>query len=134
MSQLNLRILLPSKVFLDTRVTKITAEAENGSFCIMPKHIDFVTSLAPGILFYFQDNNSKTEHFVAVDQGILVKREDEVLVSTRRAVAGAELGELEQTIVKEFSILDEKEKKARSASFKLEADLVRRYMELKEHD
>lgn len=134
MSQMNLRILLPSEIFLDTKVIKVTAEAENGSFCILPKHIDFVTSLVPGILSYTQNDNSNAEHFIAVDQGVMVKRENEVLVSTRRAVAGAELGELEQTIVKEFSILDEKEKKARSASFKLEADLVRRYMELKEHD
>ncbi|GAH09245.1 unnamed protein product, partial [marine sediment metagenome] len=31
-------------------VKKVVAEAENGWFCLLPKHVDFTTSLTPGIL------------------------------------------------------------------------------------
>jgi len=45
---IDLKILLPEKPF--KRKSKITAEAENGWFCLLPKHVDFTTSLTPGIL------------------------------------------------------------------------------------
>jgi len=132
MDYIDLKILLPSEIFIQAKITKLIAEAENGSFCILPRHVDFVASLVPGILSYTEYKKDK-EMFVAIDEGVLVKCGDEVLVSVRRAVIGPELGSLKTTIEKEFSILNEREKSARSASFKLEADLVRRYMELKEH-
>ena len=45
-----LKILLPAEVLLRQEVKKIVAEAENGSFCLMPNHIDFVATLAPVFL------------------------------------------------------------------------------------
>jgi F-type H+-transporting ATPase subunit epsilon len=30
----------------------VIAEAQNGSFCLLPHHIDFVAALAPGLLAY----------------------------------------------------------------------------------
>ncbi len=47
---IDLKILLPDKTFLKREVKKVTAEAENGWFCLLPKHVDFTTSLTPGIL------------------------------------------------------------------------------------
>ena len=44
---MRLRILLPANVLLDEAASKIVAEAPNGSFCLLPKHRDFVTSLVP---------------------------------------------------------------------------------------
>lgn len=68
---------------------------------------------------------------MAVDEGTLVKCGREVLVSTRNAVLGPVLGGLEQTIYKQFRTLDDREKAVQSAVAKLEANLVRRFMELK---
>ena len=45
---MRLRVFLPMKILIDQEVTKVVAEAENGSFGILPKHIDFVAALAPG--------------------------------------------------------------------------------------
>lgn len=67
---MRLKIMMPTKVFIDLDVTKVVAEAENGSFGILPKHIDFVAALVPGILS-FEYNNE--EEFLAIDEGILVK-------------------------------------------------------------
>ena len=124
---MRLKVLLPSQILLDEEVTKVTAEAEDGCFCLLPRHVDFATALVPGLLAF---EMGRREEFLAIDEGVLVKAGEEVLVSTRRAVRGADLGELERTIAEQFRVLDEREKAARAVSSKLEANLVRRFMEL----
>jgi F-type H+-transporting ATPase subunit epsilon len=123
-----LKVLLPTEVLVDEGAAKVTAEAHNGSFCLLPRHVDFVAALVPGLLSY--ESPGGREHFLAVDEGVLVKCGDEVLVSTRRAVRGGDLGTLRETVDAEFSVLDEREKAARASAARLEADLVRRFMEL----
>jgi len=125
---MNLKILLPSQVLIDQPATKIIAEAENGSFCLLPNHVDFVASLTPGI-FSFSTTDG-TEEMLAMDEGTLVKCGAKVLVSTRNAVRGPDLGTLKQMVEESFLLLDEREKAARAAAAKLEIDIVRRFMEL----
>ena len=105
------------------------AEAENGSFGILPKHIDFVAALAPGIFSFESDDE---EGFMAMDEGILVKCGAEVLVSTRKAVRGKNLGELKRTVEEEFGTLNERERKTRSILAKLEADFTKRFLKMRE--
>lgn len=120
---MNLKVLIPTKVLVDETANKVTAEAENGSFTLQPKHIDFVAALVPGILSFEADSGE--EVFIAVDEGILVKRGAEVLVSVRQGIRSADLETLEQTVAEEFTHLDEKEKETRSAIAHLEAGLLR---------
>lgn len=128
---MRLKLLLPSKVFLDEKVIKIKAEGGDGLFCLLPKHIDFLSALAPSILTF--ETPGGHERFVAIDEGILLKYESEVLVSTRHAIEGQDLGELQQTVRDQFLELNDLEKKARAAAVRLESDLVRRFMELREY-
>ena len=125
---MRLKVLLPSEILIDEQASKVCAEAENGSFCMLPRHIDFVAALVPG-LFSFVNSDGR-EEFLAVDDGILVKCGSEVMVSSRNAVVGPDLGELRHTIEKHFREFDEHEKSARDAFARLEADLVRRFIEL----
>lgn len=125
---MRLKVLLPTEVLIDEEATKITAEAKDGSFCLLPRHIDFLTALAPGILVF--ETSEAQERLLAVDEGILLKNGSEVLISTPRAVEGKNLGELRQTIQEHFLELDDFEKKARDAAMKLEANFIRRFMEL----
>jgi len=129
---MKLKILLPTKIMLDEEVTKVTAEAGNGSFCLLPRHIDFVAALVPGLLSFVKAGN-EVEEFLAVDEGILVKCGPEVLVSTRKAVRGPELGQLRETVEKTFKVLTDQEKRARSALANLEANFIRRFLKLEEH-
>ena len=115
---------------LNEEVKKVIAEAVNGSFCLLPHHIDFVAALVPGILSFVTTTGH--EVFLAVDEGILVKAGPEVLVSSTRAVPGAELGKLKETVERVFRNIDDQEKIARSTMAKLEADLVRGFLELGE--
>lgn len=125
---MRLKVLLPTEILIDAEVIKIIAEAENGSFCLLPRHIDFLAALVPGILSFVTQEGK--EEFVALDEGILVKVGQEVLVSTGKGVRSSELGRLKQTVAEEFRVRSEREKKALSAGARLEADIVRRFMEL----
>ncbi|MFP3868377.1 MAG: F0F1 ATP synthase subunit epsilon [Desulfobacteraceae bacterium] len=129
---MKLKLLLPSEILISQEVTKVIAEAENGYFCLLPRHIDFVAALVPGILSFTPPEGE--EEFVAVDEGVLVKVGQEVLVSTRNAVRSSELENLRETVEQEFRIKDDREKRAHSAVAKLEANLVRRFMELGQHE
>jgi F-type H+-transporting ATPase subunit epsilon len=128
---LKLKILLPSHVFLDEPVQKVIAEAENGHFCLLPRHVDFTAALVPGILSWVTREGD--ERFAAVDEGVLVKCGAEILVSTRNAVRGSHLGVLKQTVDEVFRHLDEQERKSRSALARMEADFARRFWELGRH-
>jgi len=123
-----LKVWIPTEVLLDEEVRKITAEAEDGWFCILPRHIDFVTSLVPGILS-FQLPNQETE-YLAIDRGVLVKCGPEVSLSTRRAVRSASLDGLKENVERQFQALQEKDQAAREYEAKLEADLVRQLLEV----
>ena len=128
---MKLKVLLPAEVLLEEDVTKVIAEAHNGFFCLLPRHVDFVAALVPGILSY--ETGSGHEVFLAVDEGILIKCGQEVLVSTRNAVRGPDLGQLKHTVVEKFEALDQREKSARSAMTKIEAGFVRRFLEIQGH-
>ena len=128
---MNLKVLLPAEVLVKEDVAKVTAEAHNGSFCLLPKHVDFVAALVPGILSF--ETAGGREAFVAVDEGILVKCDEEVMVSTRNAMRGPDLGQLRLTVEERFKVLDDREKTARCAMVKIEAGFVRRFLEIQRH-
>ncbi len=128
---MNLKVLVPTEVLVNEKVTKIVAEADNGHLCLLPKHIDFLAALVPGILSY--TDSTGREWLVAIDEGLLVKQDQEVLVSTRQAIPGGDLGQLRQTVKEEFETLDERQRVCHSAIASLEANFLRRFLELGEH-
>ena len=128
--KMRLRVLLPANVLLDETVIKIVAEAIDCSFCLLPKHRDFVTSLVPGILSFLDESGA--ESFVAVSAGVLTKSGDEVLISTRRASRSERLDELQQVVQNLFQTLDDRERVAQAVMARLEADFMRRLLTLEE--
>lgn len=127
---MHLKILLPTEVLVDEKVSKIVAEADNGFFCLLPRHIDFVAALVPGILYYTTTDGD--DRLVAVDEGTVVKYGDIVLVSVLNATVGASLETLQATVTKSFRTLDDEERRARTALARLEAGAMRRFLELEE--
>jgi F-type H+-transporting ATPase subunit epsilon len=128
---LNLKVLLAAEVLVEAEVSKVIAEAHNGYFCLLPKHVDFVTALVPGILSF--EISGGREEYLAVDEGILVKCGDDVLVSARNAVRGPDLGQLRSTVSEKFEAIDEHEQTARTAMAKIEAGFVRRFLEIQRY-
>ncbi len=124
---MRLKLAIPTRILVDEEVAKVSAEAENGWFTLLPGHIDFVAALVPSLLAY--EDGAGRETVVAVDEGILVKQGPQVLVSSRNAVMGASLEELGQTVEEHFAALGEQEAQARSALAKMEADFVRNLLQ-----
>lgn len=125
---MNLKVVTPTEVVVDERVEKVTVQGEDGSRTYLPRHIDFVTALVPSVMSW--QPTSGEEQFAAIDEGLVVKAGDELLVSTAYAVHGPELGQLRETVEGQFEERGEREKGARTALAKLEASIVRRFMEL----
>lgn len=118
---MDLKILLPHKVFAEiTNVKSIIAETSGGSYGFLPQRLDCVAVLVPGIFSY----ETTAVHYLAVDEGILVKTGEQVLVSVRNAIGGVELGKLGETVKNEFTDIDESEKNVRYMASKLESGLM----------
>ena len=123
---MNLEILIPSEVFLNDSADKISAEAVDGAFTVLPRHIDYVTALVPGLLIYEKNNK---EIFIALDEGVLVKQGENVYVSALNAVRGENLPTLKNTVKEKFQKLDEREHKSRSALAMLEGSIIKKLRE-----
>ena len=117
---MKLTILQPGGKVFEREVSRVQAEAENGSFCLKPRHIDFLAALVPGILAYEENDGSGGERYVAVNEGILVKRSAEVFVATRDAVWGSDLETLTRTVEERFGTVHPSEQQARTAMARLE--------------
>jgi F-type H+-transporting ATPase subunit epsilon len=128
---MHLNVLLPTEVLVDETVSKIVAEAENGSFALLPRHADFTTALVPGLLVYVTAEGR--ERLLAVDEGILVKCGPEVMVSTQNAVRGEQPAELVRRLAARFRRLDEEQRIGRAALARLEAGVLRRFLEMEAH-
>ncbi len=122
-------IYLPSHVFWESdTVNKVIAEGLEGYFTLLPKHIDYVAVLVPGILTI--DSGGK-ENLFAVDHGTLVKQGTAVRIATRNCVQGTDINTLSAIVDKEFRELDDVERKVRTALTGLEHAMIRKFAELR---
>lgn len=118
---MHLTILLPFRVFEDTQnVKRIVMETSEGAFGLLPQRLDCVAALVPGIFTYETDR----EHYIAIDEGVMIKAGQEVLISVRNAIYGASLDELHESVEKEFKRLDESEKNRRSVMARMESGFL----------
>lgn len=125
---MELRIITPERVTRHDHVRRIAAEAEDGAFGILPRHMDHVTHLVAGVLVFETENG--VEHFVGVNAGTLVKTGPTVMVAVRDVIMNDDLGHLRESVEAEFRRRTEEEREARSALARLEAHMIRRFREL----
>jgi F-type H+-transporting ATPase subunit epsilon len=123
---MTLKILLPFRVFAEVGgVFRIVAETPRGSFGLLPRRLDCVAALVPGILLYETDADG--EVYVAVDEGVLIKTGPDVLVTARRAIEGGDLRRLREAVDEEFLSVDEFERGVRAVMARLETGFLRRF-------
>lgn len=125
---MRLEVFTPTAMVVSADVSKVVAEGTEGSFALLPRHIDIVSALVPGLLSYV--TSAGKEHFLGIDEGVLVKREHEVSISVLGAVAGTELAKLRAEVQRQFLSLDDHERSARTALARLEAGAIRRVLEI----
>ncbi len=132
---MTLKILLPSEVFATLEgVTRIVAETHQGSFGLLPRRLDCVAALVPGILTYSTEAgktgsgdevNKVNEVYVAVDEGVLVKAGSDVFVSVRGAFQDTDLSKLHEAVKQQFLSRSAEDESVRQALAKMESGLVR---------
>ena len=122
---MDLKVLVPFQIFAEkSEVSRVVAETRAGSFGLLPRRLDCVAALTPGILVF--ETGAEGESYVAVDEGVLIKTGPNVIVSVRRAIAGSDLGKLRDQVQREFLTEDADEQSVRAAIAKLETGFLRR--------
>lgn len=125
---MTLRIFSPTGIVLDTPVDQVDFEAIDGFFTLLPRHTDMVSALKAGILTYHKGENRS---YIACNRGVLVKKNDVISVSTKLAISGSNLKELEQKIAVDFKALEEERKEVNTTMARLEIGLAKGIMSLK---
>ena len=128
-NEMTVNLRAPARTIHQGPAESLTAKAENGSFGVLPNHIDFVAALVPGVLTLVEPGGR--ERFFGVDEGVFVKQGSTIDICVRRAVEGDDLATLKATVLKAFVELDDHERTARTALARLEANMMRRFAELK---
>ncbi len=131
-ADMQLRVVTPAGSVIDEVVLKVVAEGPNGAFGLLPRHVDFVSELPPGIVFYRSSDGQ--DYVVAINEGTLVKTGKLVLISTRDAIVGDDLDALEDQVRNAFQQIDEHERKAQTALTHLEARMIRHFLDLEKAD
>jgi F-type H+-transporting ATPase subunit epsilon len=129
-SVMDVKVLQPEQILFEGEAVKLIAEAVDGSFALLPRHVDFVAPLVAGIVLILGRDNHET--VIGIDEGTLVKCGQDVLISTRKGMIGEDLMALREQVEKAFLTLDEHDKTARTAVARLEAGIIRRFIELEE--
>lgn len=126
---MTLKVLLPSGVYLYQKdVGSIVVETHQGSLGFLPHRLDCITTLKPGILTYQTSNNIKA--YVAIDEGVLIKTDFDVVVSVHNAIGGSNLNNLKELVEKEFLKLDEQNQNVRFVMAKMETSFIQRFAKM----
>ncbi len=127
---MDLKILLPHRVFMNsTKVSRVVVDTTAGCYGFLQQRLDCVAALVPGILTYEKPTGGV--YYVAIDEGLLIKTENEIQVSVRNAIGGVDIGKLREMIDREFKSFDESERVARNAVTKLEGEFIQRIKKLR---
>jgi F-type H+-transporting ATPase subunit epsilon len=120
-----LRIITPLAVVIDEDgVTALRAEDSSGSFGILDRHADFLTSLAITVVSWTSGGGAR--HYCAVRRGVLsVTAGHDIAIATREAVAGDDLATLDQTVLRHFRADIEMERTERVESTRLQLTAIR---------
>lgn len=128
--KIHLKIIKPENILVDKEVDKVIAEGLDGSFCLKPRHIDFVSALKPGILLY---ESGGKEYYTAVDEGILVKCGFDVRVSVLNGIVATNLAELDKTVRDVFYKSNELNQATEFAMKSMEAELLLHFFEINKY-
>jgi F-type H+-transporting ATPase subunit epsilon len=126
---IEVEIITPLGIERVDGVLAVHAEGSEGNFTLLPRHADYVSSLAASLLSLRRPGGVE---YWGVDEGALVKVNKSVRVSVRHAIRGSDLRELRERVRREFKEIDGDERKARSALASLGSGIARLMLDLRE--
>ncbi len=120
---LELEILLPDRVLMQSRVVSLQAADATGRFGLRTGHEDFLTVLVPCVVRYRPEEGP--ERFAAVDGGVLSLERGRITIVTRDAVTSERLDQVADAAAAMLEARRQAERAARSGFAELETALVR---------
>ncbi len=125
---MKLRIVTPLEVAVDEDFASLKAEDDSGSFGILPHHADFLTALAVSVVSW--KNAGGEWNHCAVRGGVLtVSGGSQVTVTTREAVRGADIEQLDATVLAKFRGEIETERVEHADATRLQLAAIRQIMQ-----
>ncbi|OPZ78762.1 MAG: ATP synthase epsilon chain [Alphaproteobacteria bacterium ADurb.Bin438] len=125
---MKIKLQTPTGNVLDCEALSVDFEALDGHFTILPKHADFVSVIATGIILIKTSDNK--EIYVATNSGILSKKGSQVSISVRNAILNEDIDILTNIIETEFKKFNEERKETNTAMARLEIGITRGFMKL----
>lgn len=123
---MKLLLAVPEVLLLEMDgVKQLVVETTMGSMGILPRRLDCVAALVSGIMNI--DDAAGKRHYVAVDVGILVKRDETVEVSVRHAVQGEDWLQLQSAVAELLTQHEREDRDARVVLARLESNLLRQF-------
>ncbi len=125
---MRLRITTPLSVVVDEAdITTLRGEDATGSFGILGRHANFLTSLSISVVEWSGGDGKR--HYCAVRQGVLAVTDgNEITIATREAVVDDDLATLENTVLDRFRDDMEMERTERVESTRLQLNAIRQIM------
>jgi F-type H+-transporting ATPase subunit epsilon len=125
---MRLRIVTPLTVVVDEGgVLSLRAEDATGSFGILPRHADFLTSLAISVVSW--KGQDETWRHCAVRHGVLsVTAGQDIAIAAREAFPGDDLATLDATVLSRFRADIEAERTEHVESTRLQLNAIRQIM------
>jgi F-type H+-transporting ATPase subunit epsilon len=122
---MKLRIATPLDVVVEEDgILAVQAEDASGSFGILPRHADFLTSLAISVVNW--ESGDKGRHFCAVRGGVFrITHGQTIEIATREAVRGDNLATLDQTVLARFKTDIETERTQHAETTGLQINAIR---------
>lgn len=121
------KIILPNRTLSEVDIDKASIPGTEGYFQILPRHIDFVSSIKPGILTLFF---GERQEYYAVHYGMAVKRGDSLHIACLYGMKGDSLEGLSRTLAEHIRSSNEYEEEIKAILKKMEAETLRRFIEM----
>ena len=100
MTTMDLRIITPLAVLVDSPARSLQTVDDSGSFGILPHHVDFITRLSVSVVTWVAGDGSA--HFCALRGGALTVENGKVAIASREAVIGDNLDNLDRDVLVRF--------------------------------
>jgi F-type H+-transporting ATPase subunit epsilon len=129
--QVRLTILTPDEIVLDTDVTSLRFQQQDGWRGILANHTPFITALVNGTLLYRLPGDP-TPHYVALYGGTLEVKKEQIIILTAAAEPGDDVQELAQHLLERQAEADALAFEAYIEYTKVRTALVRALTDLPE--
>ncbi len=119
---MDLIVMTPSSIILKEKIVKLVAYGKEGSFCLKPRHVDYISALVSSVVKYnIKDGN---DGYISISNGILTKNGAIVKLTVMAGTCGSSLEEVSNSSIEKMQLAKESEQKAKNVISSLEKHMM----------